>query len=392
MKNVCFFNSVGFWGGGEKLHLEYALEFKKKNYNVTMVTKNNSPLSEESDKYELESAHIRVGNLSFLNPFKIIKLIRFYRYQAIDTVIFSGSHDLKLGGIAAKLAGVKKIVYLRGLAVPIKNDIINHVIFKYILTHIIANSRETKKSILLHLNECISDEKVKTVYHGVKIENSSPNDNQKNDAIVAKGRGVILGSAGRLTKQKGQHLLIDVAKKLKEKNIEFTLFIAGSGELEAELRNQIEQYNLQQEVILLGFVKDMNTFMNSIDIFLLPSIWEGFGYVLVEAMLKSKPVVAFNISSNPEIVTQNKTGFLVSYPDTELFAKKVQELIQNDVLRKQFGENGKLDVINRFNLKDRITEFEYYLLDKDYAYSVSNNVAISMHYQTRYQLVNKQIK
>jgi glycosyltransferase involved in cell wall biosynthesis len=383
MKNVCFFNSVNFWGGGEKLHLEYALEFRKKNYNVTVVTKNNSPLSEASKQNGLESLHISVGNLSFLNPLKIIKLIRFYKQQEIDTVIFSGSHDLKLGSIAAKLADVKRIVYLRGLAVPIKNDFVNYFIFKHILTHIVANSQETKKSILLNLSEYIDDEKVKTIYHGIKIESLDSDDNRKNDTIISKGRGVILGSAGRLTKQKGQHLLIEVAKNLKEKNIEFTLFIAGTGKLEAELKSLIKKYNLQQEVILLGFVKDMDAFMNSIDIFLLSSIWEGFGYVLVEAMIKSKPVIAFNVSSNPEIVTQNKTGFLINYPDTELFARKTQQLIQNEDIRKQLGENGKMTVRNRFNLSDRITEFEYYLLDKEYAYPFSynvlnsNNIAIS---------------
>ncbi|MBK7812053.1 MAG: glycosyltransferase [Saprospiraceae bacterium] len=52
----------------------------------------------------------------------------------------------------------------------------------------------------------------------------------------------------------------------------------------------------------------MNAFMNSIDIFLLSSAWEGFGFCFVEAMLRAKPIVAFNISSNPEIVENDKTG------------------------------------------------------------------------------------
>jgi len=366
LRNICFFNSVRFWGGGEKLHLEYALEFKKKNYNVILASKKNSPLSEKAIHYDMDVFPIAVGNLSFLNPFKILKLVRFYKERKIDTVIFSATQDLKLGGISAKLAGVKKIVYLRGLAVPVKYTLLNHFLFKFILTHIVANSEETKRSILQDLGKFIEKDKVKTIYHGIEIDILNQKENNKLDEIITKSHGIILGNAGRLTLQKGQQHLIEIAKKLKDNKVEFTLFIAGTGDLKPELDNLINKYDLHNEVILLGFVEEMDRFMSSIDIFLLTSIWEGFGYVLVEAMLKTKPIVAFNISSNPEIVTNNETGYLIDYPDIEMFAQKTQLLIQNDSLREQMGEKGKDSVLKRFNLSDRITEFEYYLLGKKY--------------------------
>jgi len=155
MTNICFFDSVRFWGGGEKLHLEYALEFRKKNYNVILAAAKNSPLSQKGNIHNLEVFQISVGNISFFNPFKIIKLVLFYKRKKIDTVIFSTSQDLKLGSISAKLAGVKNIVYLRGLAVPIKRNLINLIILKYILTHIVANSEETKKKILQNFGRYI---------------------------------------------------------------------------------------------------------------------------------------------------------------------------------------------------------------------------------------------
>ena len=96
----------------------------------------------------------------------------------------------------------------------------------------------------------------------------------------------------RLTAQKAQEKLIRVAKILKDQNIQFTLYIAGTGELHSELQTLIEELQLQEQVYLLGFVENMNAFMNSIDIFLLSSAWEGFGFVLVEAMLRAKPIVA----------------------------------------------------------------------------------------------------
>jgi glycosyltransferase involved in cell wall biosynthesis len=361
MENVCFFNSVKFWGGGEKLHLEYALEFKKKNYKVFLVSKKDSPLSERAIQGGLQVFNITVKNLSFLNPFKIIRLVRFFQRVNIDTIIFSGSQDLKLGGIAAKLAGVKNIVYLRGLAVPIKNSFLNRILYKNVLTGVVANSEETKRTILSNLIP-IDQGKVSVIYHGIDIEMPGKNNSNKLDFIKQNGHGIILGNAGRLTLQKGQQYLIEVARTLKMKQVDFTLFIAGTGEMYNQLQALIREYNLQNEVYLLGFVEDIGGFMNSIDVFLLSSKWEGFGYVLVEAMIHSKPVVAFNISSNPEIVENNVTGYLADFPDLEMFAEKVRLLSDNESLRKRFGEKGRQAVIDKFQLNQRIDEFENYLL------------------------------
>lgn len=74
--------------------------------------------------------------------------------------------------------------------------------------------------------------------------------------------------------------------------------------------------------------------------------------------------MAFNVTSNPEVVKIDKTGFLVDYPDCEKFAQKTQELIENEALRKKFGEEGYKTVIREFELKERITELEDYLQGK----------------------------
>jgi glycosyltransferase involved in cell wall biosynthesis len=362
MKNVCFFNSVKFWGGGEKLHLEYAQEFKKKNYNVFIVSNKVSKIAERAIEDSLPVFPISVSNLSFLNPYKLFNLVRYYKNNNIDTVIFSTAQDVKLGSIAAKIAGVKNIVYLRGLAVPIKNSFVNRYVLKHALTHIVANSEETKRRILQNLNNYIDTSKVAVIYHGIEIPHETQNENFLTQ-IQEKRHGIVLGNAGRLTQQKGQHHLIEIAKRLKAAGIDFSLFIAGTGEMESELKDLIAKNNIQNDVFLLGFVRDMERFMNSIDIFLLSSLWEGFGYVLVEAMIKSKPIVAFNISSNPEIVVDGKTGFLIDNLDIEAFSQKTKLLIENESLRKECGLSGKERVIESFNISDRITEFEQYLLD-----------------------------
>jgi glycosyltransferase involved in cell wall biosynthesis len=368
MMNICFFNTLKPWGGGEKFYFDYALGFQKKGHRVFIVCSKNSVLSQKATACGLPQFNVEVKVLSALNPLKVFKLVRFFKREKIDSVMFSTSQDLKLGGLSSKLAGVEKIIYRRGLAKTIKNRFINRMIFKNILTHIIANSEETKRTILQNLSKYVDADKIKVIYNGIHVGKRDVKVKPL-EKINEKSRGIVLGNAGRLTIQKGQQYLLEVAKILKKRNIDYTLFIAGTGKLKDELNNKIKAYNLEDQVILLDFVEEMERFICSIDIFLFSSVWEGFGYVLAEAMIKSKPVVAFNITSNPEIINEGVTGFLVDYPDVKQFAEKVELLIRDEVLRKQIGENGKKSVYDRFVIEDRISELEAYLTGKQ----VSNN-------------------
>ena len=358
MAKVCFFNTIVFWGGGEKLHLETALEFQKLGHEVVVCSNKKAPLYSRAQSNSLSVYPLRVGNLSFLNPFKLLRCIRFFRKYEIDAVVFSSSQDSKTAGIAARLAGVQKIVYLRGLAAPIKSSVVNRYLFGSCLTHIIANSEETKRMILTNLSAQIDLKKVHTVYHGIDVSTIPHNQEIALDEIKEKGRGLILGNAGRLTAQKGQRYLIETAQKLKQTGVDFTLFIAGSGDMEQELKQWIEQNNLNEQVILLGFVEHMEAFMNSLDVFLLTSEWEGFGFVLVEAMAREVPVVCFDITSNPEIIEDQETGFLVPFADTEAFAEKITLFAKDENLRKKMGAAGLKRVHNCFVIEDRIQELE----------------------------------
>lgn len=361
MKKICFFNSIKFWGGGEKFYFEYALGLKKKGYDVLVICSKDSEFSKRAITTKLPQINIEVNTFSYLNFFKIFNLIGILKKENIEIIIFSTSQDLKLGALAAKLSGVKYIVYRRGLAKPIKNRFITRIIFKKILTHIIANSKETKRTILENMSQFIDQEKIKVIYNGINTNYYNNIENKLINITQHKNGGIILGNAGRLTAQKGQIYLLEVAKILKKKNIKFTLFIAGSGKLKESLNDKIKKYKLEKEVILLDFVEHIEFFMNSIDIFLFSSIWEGFGYALVEAMVKSVPVVAFNITSNPEVVQNNVSGFLVDYPDIEMFSSKIELLIRDKQLREKMGEAGRKIVLDRFLFSKSLLEFEQFL-------------------------------
>jgi glycosyltransferase involved in cell wall biosynthesis len=363
--NICFFNTTPFWGGGEKLHLEYALEFKKLNYNVCVVAKKDSPFFQESKQEGIEVSSFTVKTFSFLNRKKALEVRRFFKDNKINTVFISASPDLKIAAFAAKKAGVKNIIYLRGLAVSIKNTPLNRVLLTKTITHIIANSEETKRQMVKNFRDPVLEKKVKVIYHGIDLDLFDKKYNQTSPLYVKKDGEFVIGNAGRLTKQKGQYFLIEIAKKLKEKRKKFKILIAGAGEEEEALKQLIRVNNLEDHVILLGFVKNIEGFMKSLDVFALTSIWEGFGYVIVEAMAAKKAVVAFDITSNPEIITQNETGFLIPQKNVIEFSEKIDLLLNNTKLSYNMGADGRNKAEERFQLKTIILEIEAYLQLKE---------------------------
>ncbi|MCB8963786.1 MAG: glycosyltransferase [Bacteroidales bacterium] len=353
-KNICFVNSVKTWGGGEKWHYEAASSLSSSEYNVFFIVRRNSVLYEKLRTTNIPVKCVAINNFSFLNVFKILRIVLFLRLNRIDTVIMNFSADVKTVGIASKIAGVRRIIYRRGSAIPIRNNYVNRILFRRVLTDVIANSNATKDTIVHNNINIFPKERIRVIYNGLQFKDYAK------DAVPIKlpfdREGfVVLGNLGRLVHQKGQDYLVDIAKILKTKNVPFKIVVGGTGSEEDMLRKRISAEGLDRDIFLLGFINDVPGFMASIDIFLLPSRWEGFGFVLAEAMCYRKPIVAWNISSNTELVVHGMNGYLVSPFDVEAFAHHVFDIIVSPEKRLQFGQYGYDSAMSKFSF-DRMME------------------------------------
>lgn len=359
-KCICFFNSNKAWGGGEKWHFDNALLARDKGYHVCVVTNRVSALADRlADQSGITLLRTHIGNLSFLNPITLLRLVRFYRSNAVNAVVMALPSDMKAGGIAAKLAGVRDIIYRRGIAVPVKANILNKLLFFSVITKLIVNSDETRNCVLAHNAEMISPERIHRVHCGFDV---AAFDAMPARPLVERKPGeILIGNAGRLTPQKGQKLLIDMAARLKKQAIPFRILIAGIGEIEADLKAYACERGVEDVVQFLGFVSDMKSFHHTVDIFALSSLWEGFCYVQVEAMVLNRPVVAWNVSSIPEVVIDGETGYLCPAKDTEAFADRLLALMQDETLRKRLGENGRARVISHFEMQKTFADLEHCL-------------------------------
>jgi glycosyltransferase involved in cell wall biosynthesis len=151
----------------------------------------------------------------------------------------------------------------------------------------------------------------------------------------------IAGSVCRLTGQKGITHAIEAFKLVAEQRSDTHYVIAGEGPLRTELEAQVTAANLQDRVHFLGWRPDARTLYGAFDLFLMPSLWEGFGLVLLEAMAAGIPIVASNVSAIPEIVVDEQTGFLVPPGNSTTLAARLLTIFNDPAMSGAMGSAGR---------------------------------------------------
>lgn len=335
---IAFFNSIATWGGGEKWHYEASVFFASTGHDVYFFGAPQGVIAKKlKDTKEVHFIPIELSNTSFLNPIKLLKLKKDLKELNLDILVINHPGDLKIAAHAAHLAKIPHVIYRRGSAIPIKDRMLNRYIFKNWVTDILANSQATKRTITALNPNLFPVDKIKVIYNPIDIAEFLK---RPYTSVIPKSEGSLtLGSLGRLAAQKNQFFLIDLSVKLKEQQIPHKIYIGGIGALKEELLAYSKEKNTEDTVVFLGFLDNVKNLLMEIDVFVLPSLWEGFGYVLAEASLCKKPIVAFNSSSNPELVLDGKTGYLVSKNDLDTTVAKIK-LLQDPLLRSKLGEQG----------------------------------------------------
>lgn len=153
--------------------------------------------------------------------------------------------------------------------------------------------------------------------------------------------GPLLVACGRLTKQKGYPYLLDAFREVRDQK-EAALWILGEGDRRQAIESQIEELGLVDDVSLLGFRDNPFKFMAAADVFVLSSLSEGFGNVIVEAMACGTPVVSTDCPHGPgEIISHEKNGLLVPPANAEALSEAILRILTDDTLSEQLSENGK---------------------------------------------------
>ena len=353
-------------GGSAENTLLTAVGLQRRNYDVLLI----KGLSLESGMPEVEEAAVRKslieaerigvrlktlpGLVRRIHPFKDVKtllsLVFLLRRENPHIVHTHTSKAGILGRWAARIARVPVVIhtphghifwgYFNGLVSRIY--ILLEQWTASVTDMIIPLTEQEKKE---HLRAGIAPGyKFATIHSGVDLDrfpSGSADPVQIKKDMGIPGDSLVVGTAGRLTPIKGHRFFLEAAKEILAVRPDVFFLVLGHGELMDSLKEMSSRLRIADRVKFPGWRPDVCTVMSAFDVFVLPSLNEGMGRVIVEAMALGKPVVASSIGGILDLVKDGWNGLLVPAGDAGALAGAIIRLLRNPEERKTMGDRGK---------------------------------------------------
>jgi len=322
-------------GGAERIVYQLSSDLKDEFDSVHVASTGGLWESELSAK---GIQHHKILDIDSKNPLTVLKLLTSIRQiiKKNEITIVHTHHRM-----AAFYIRLLKLVHPKLIHVYTAHNVFKDKLSLYGFALKNAKSVAVGEAVNKNLKEDVGITDSRVIYNGVVLKET---DDQVDEIISYSG--IKLGCIARLSEQKGLTYLLDAMSLLTVKDIR--LFIVGDGELRNELENKVKELDLQDSVTFLGYRKDIVECINSFDFCVLPSVFEGFGLVAIEAFMNSKTLVATDIPGLNEVVT-NKNGVLVPAKDPAALASAIDKLATDATLRQELASQAKKDYENRFS-------------------------------------------
>lgn len=288
------------FGGVEQLVLSYILNNKK--YNNVIINTSNS-LNEKMEKHSNEIIFCNriIQSNKIQHPSFIRKKILWDRIKRIDpSHVIIWNQVISLNG---KPDSIKAIYYDHGASWELDRNKKTIDFFKKI-DGCICVSNASKKMIE---NRFEHDCNIL-----VLLNKAKHNTYKKDSTNHHKNTNFTIGCAARLSPIKALGLIPLIAEETKKRGFDFKFIIAGTGEEESALINLIKNKKLENDVLLAGFISNLDNFYNNLDVYISTSAHETCSLACIEAMSFGLPIISANIDGQPEIISNNNTGFCIS--------------------------------------------------------------------------------
>ncbi len=349
--NVLFLNSLGKlkWGGGEKWMIHAGKGLASRGHQVTIACLPGSVIEKKSKEAGLQTWSFNIS--ADIAIWKIPSLKLFLLSNKIDALICCQNKDVKIGARAARQVGTKAIFARQGV-----QNLTNRK--KYIkpftqyIDGIITNTNSIKDTY--EAFGWFPDNFIHVIYNGVDLEIVVEEMDLRKKYQLPDNCSIIF-SAGRLDRQKGFDLLIEVAKIAKDKNLNWQFIIAGEGKLKENLKAQASKLGVADMIHLTGFSHHVTSMLAASDIFVMPSRYEGMPNALLEAMAAGKANVATSVNGAPELVVDGVTGYLVETENVNQLFDRISEILTNINLRISMGARSRERVEQHFTY-DNMTD------------------------------------
>ncbi|MGQ9630360.1 MAG: glycosyltransferase family 4 protein [bacterium] len=324
--NIAFVDYSEGWSGAVKRVLMLCRGLMDRGHNVVLIAKPGDSLS-----LAARSAGIKVEEIKILNdgdPGALWRICGVIRRERIDIVDIYHHRAYWLASLAARLMGVRGVLLNRNVTLPMKHRWLDRFLLNVLVDRVVAVSEAIKRGLVENMG--LDPRRVEVIYSSREMnEFSSPIQSSIREELAIPEDAPLIGIVSRLDPLKGHAVLIRAMAKVVEEIPEAKLLIVGCGGEEEALRALVRELGLSDSVVFAGFREDVPRVLRALDVFTRPSLEEGLGSAIIEAMAAGRPVVATREGGIPELVEDGRTGLLVPPGDVDGLADALIFILRN---------------------------------------------------------------
>ena len=225
---------------------------------------------------------------------------------------------------------------------------------------VISVSEDASKHLVEYFG--VDPRRIKVIQNGIKMDDfEGPEIELKKNMASHSTRPPTIANIARLSPEKDHGSLFLAMKMVLKKHPDARLLLVGKGPLEDELRGQVQDLGIAQNIEFVGEVSDIRQVLRRVDFLVLCSLTEGFPMGVLEALASAKPVVATSVGAIPKVVLDGQTGCLVPPENPEKLASAMDFMLTDMARARRMGENGRSLVQREFDIRHTAlqTEKEY---------------------------------
>lgn len=353
-KNILILVTAAIGGGVERLILDQMRYYDRDRFNLHVVTLREGYMEKEFSATDAHYSCLRsTRRFSWRTLRQLVNYVRRHRIEIVHTHLYLPD----IYGFLVKAAVPRiKLVTTKHNTNDFRKKIywglLDHLLSRP-ASCVIAVSRSVQKFISRY--EFIPSKRITVIYHGVDVSRFRRHRTaaKQRAELNIKRNDFVIGIVGRLTRQKGHKYLLEAVSILARKTKEVRLLVIGTGELEQELRQYSRTLGIEKYVDFLGYRGDVAELYSLMNVLCLPSIFEGLGLALVEAMMCGIPVIGARVDGITEIIEDGVNGYLFPPRDSAALVdilfkiyksgpdKKMIEHAESSALRFDFRKNLK---------------------------------------------------
>jgi len=331
------------WGGQQNRIILEATGLSKRGHTVIIACRKGSVLARKAQEAGIKVYEVNMVKQAHLST--VPELTGIIKKEGVDIVSTHSSTDSWAGGIAAKLAG-RPLVRFRHNLIPVGRGLLAR--FIYAIPDKLVAVSTTVEDVMTEKG--INSKRIMVIPDSVDIGKFNPAVESLRKELNISPETVIIGNTSSFTEVKGQESFLEAFNSIHEQCPCILLF---AGRLDEPFRGRylsLVKEELRDRVIFLGHRDDIPSVLKTFDIFVFPSLVEGLGTALLEAMVMGVPVAVSDIPTFRDLIKEGENGVSFRVNNPEDMAEKVLYLMKNRDMRQQLGRNARTTALERFTL------------------------------------------